>query len=413
MAHTTTEHAPSGSAGPLARYAVAAGLARIADEMVGVSVVLLVLGRTGDLGLAGAAVGGYTLPAVLTGPLLGAWLAGARRPKLALAANELVLAAVTVGLVATVGRTPAAVVLVLTLLAGASLPLTSGGFSSLLPAMVGTAGLPKANTVDATTINGAAIAGPALAGTVAATLGPAAAVGMIGVVAVLSVLATVAVPVHRAAGGARPALLRIARDGLAHLVRTPPLRAATLASVVSYGCVGLLVVALPARVVELGAPRAAAGYVWTALECGGLASILLLVPRLRRFRPELVVFGAVGAYGVLLAGMAALPTLALTVAVAVVAGFVEGPCLPAVFVARQRYSPGQLLAQVATTGASLKIGAFSLGSVLSGALTGPLGPTGMLLLAAGGQVVAALAGWVVGLTTSDDLPTSPDPRRTP
>src|SRR5207302_78986 len=155
-------------AGSLARYAVAATLARLADEMVGVSVVLLVLGRTGDFGLSGAAVAGYTLPAVLTGPLLGAWLAGARHPKLALAANELVLAGVSVGLVATVGRAPAAVVLLMTLLAGASLPLTSGGFSSLLPALVGVAGLPRANTVDAATINGAAVAGPALAGTVAA-----------------------------------------------------------------------------------------------------------------------------------------------------------------------------------------------------------------------------------------------------
>lgn len=62
---------------PLVRYAVAATLARTADEMVGLSVVLLVLGRTGSPALAGAAVAGYTLPAVATGPLLGAWLAGA------------------------------------------------------------------------------------------------------------------------------------------------------------------------------------------------------------------------------------------------------------------------------------------------------------------------------------------------
>jgi hypothetical protein len=375
--------------------------------MVGVSVVLLVLGRTGDFGLSGAAVAGYTLPAVLTGPLLGAWLAGARHPRLALAANELVLAGVTVGLVVAVGRAPAVVVVLLTLAAGASLPLTSGGFSSLLPGMVGAAGLPRANTVDATTISGAAIAGPALAGTAAAAFGPAAAVGTIGVVAVLAVIATAAVPGRSAPVGARPALLRIARDGLAHLVRTPPLRAATLASVLSYGCVGLLVVALPARVVQLGAPRDAAGYLWTAFECGGLASVFLLVPRLRRLRPEVVVFGAVGAYGVLLAAMAALPTLALTVVVAVFAGVAEGPCLPSVFVARQRYSPDELLAQVATTGVSLKIGAFALGSLVSGALTGPLGPTGMLLLAAAGQVFAAGAGWVVGLTTSAGLSRTP------
>ena len=114
----------------LTRYAVAASLARVADEMVSVSVVLLVLGRTGDFGLSGAAVAGYTLPAVLTGPLLGAWLAGARRPRLALVANELVLAAVMLGLVITVGHVPAPVVIMLTLFAGTSLPLTSAGFSS-------------------------------------------------------------------------------------------------------------------------------------------------------------------------------------------------------------------------------------------------------------------------------------------
>lgn len=76
--------------GVLVRYALAATLARLSDEMVGVSVVLLVLDRTGSAALAGAAVAGYTLPAVLTGPLLGAWLSGARQPRLALAGNELV-----------------------------------------------------------------------------------------------------------------------------------------------------------------------------------------------------------------------------------------------------------------------------------------------------------------------------------
>jgi MFS family permease len=388
----------------LVRYALAAGLARIADEMVGVAVVLLVLGRTGDAALAGTAVAGYTLPAVLTGPLLGAWLGGARRPKLALAGNELVLAVVTAALAVTVGRAPGVVVVLLTLLAGASLPLTSGGFSSLLPPMVGETGLPRANTVDATTINGASIAGPAIAGTLAAAFGPGVAVGTIAVVALLSVVATVALPAHRAANTTRPPLLRVVRDGLAHLARTPPLRAATLASVISYGCVGLLIVALPARVVQLGAPRAAAGYLWTALEAGGLVGVLLLTPRLRRFRPEYVVFGAVAGYGLGLAGMAVAPTLGVAIGVAVVAGVAEGPCLPSVFVARQRYSPGALLAQVATTGVSLKIGAFALGSVLSGALTGPLGPTAVIMLAAAGQLVAAAAGM---LTTSADRSRTP------
>jgi MFS family permease len=398
--------------GVLVRYALAATLARLSDEMVGVSVVLLVLDRTGSAALAGAAVAGYTLPAVLTGPLLGAWLSGARQPRLALAGNELVLAVVAGGLVLAAGHAPAAIVVALTLLTGVCLPLTSGGFSSLLPALVGTPGLSRANTVDAATVNGAAIGGPALAGTLAATLGPGAAVGTIGVVAVLAAATTWVVPAGRAPERTRPALLSVVRSGLLHLASTAPLRGATLTSVISYGCVGLLVVALPARVVDLGADSAAAGYLWTAFELGGLAGILLLSPRTRRIRPERVVFASVGAYGLLLVAVASAHSLIATVGLAVLAGFAEGPCLPAVFAARQRYSPGTLLAQVATTGASLKIGAFALGSVLSGLLTGPLGAAGMLLLAACGQVVAVGAGWAAGRST-DDVTTSADPRRTP
>jgi MFS family permease len=410
-----------GSAGRLARYAVAATLARLSDEMVGVSLVLLVLDRTGSAALAGAAVAGYTLPAVLTGPLLGAWLSGARHPKVALAANELVLAAVAGGLVLTTGHTSPVVLVALTLVAGVSLPLTSGGFSSLLPALVGDVGmtghdrLGRANTVDAATVNGAAIGGPALAGTLTATLGPGAAVFTVALVALLAAATTAAVPGHRRAVTARPALLSVARAGLLHLARTAPLRAATLTSVISYGSVGLLVVALPARVVALGADRAAVGYLWTAFELGGFVGILVLNRRLREKRPERVVYASVGAYGLLLGAIAVADSLVATLVLAVVAGFAEGPCLPAVFAARQRYSPGTLLAQVGTTGASLKIGAFALGSVLSGTLTGPLGAAGMVALAAAGQLVAAGAGWAAGRSAdpTPDVTTGAGPLRTP
>ncbi len=55
-------------------FVSAATLARVSDEMFSVGVVLLVLDRTGSAGLAGLAVAAITLPSLLTGPLLGAWL---------------------------------------------------------------------------------------------------------------------------------------------------------------------------------------------------------------------------------------------------------------------------------------------------------------------------------------------------
>ncbi|HEX4908502.1 MAG TPA: MFS transporter, partial [Actinomycetes bacterium] len=55
-------------------FLLAATLARLASEMFPVAAVLLVLDRTGRPGLAGAVVAATTLPAVVTGPVLGAWL---------------------------------------------------------------------------------------------------------------------------------------------------------------------------------------------------------------------------------------------------------------------------------------------------------------------------------------------------
>lgn len=394
------------------RYGVAAALARLADEMVAVALVLLVLDRTGDAALAGAAVAGYTLPAVLTGPVLGAWLSRLRRPALALLGNELVLAAVAAALPAVVGRAPGWAVVGLTAVAGATLPCTSGGYSGLVPRLAGGA-LAAANTVDAVTFNLAAIGGPALAGGLAATLGPAAAVDAVAGCAVLAALVTATLtptPGEPAAGkpavghptpgppagAAAASVLAVARAGVAHLARTPPLRAATVASAVSLGCVGLLVVAVPARVTQLGADRSAAGYVWAAIEVGAGLGTLLVSPRLRSIRPERVAIGSIAAYGAVLACWTAAGSLPVTLALAVLAGLVEGPTLPAVLAARQRYSPGPLLAQVAATGASLKIGAFALGSALGGVLTPALGPAGTLLLVAAGQFAAAGGGLVAG-----------------
>ncbi|HEX3647462.1 MAG TPA: hypothetical protein VHV49_03485 [Pseudonocardiaceae bacterium] len=222
----------------------------------------------------------------------------------------------------------------------------------------------------------------------------------VGVVALYGAVATLFLRARVVAPARRPELLRVARAGLTHLVRTPPLRAATLVSAISYGCVGLLVVALPARMAALGTGSASAGYLWTAVECGGVLSILLIGPRLRAIAPERVVYVTVAAFGVLLGVLAVMPTLASILALAALAGFAEGPTLPAVFAARQRYSPDDLLAQVATTGVSLKIGVFALGSVLSGTLTGLLGPAGMILLAGAGQLVAVGAGLLVVTTTT-------------
>lgn len=395
-ATVTTSTTVQGTAPRLFGYATAATLARLADEMVGLTVALLVLSRTDSTTLAGAAVAGYTLPAVLTGPLLGAWLGHARHPKLALAGNELLLALVAFTLVAAVGHTPAVVVVGLTMVAGASLPMTSGGFSSLVPRLAHGPGLTRANTVDALTFNIAAMGGPAVGGLIAGWFGPPAAVVVLGGFALVAITATLAIPltpVDPVTTG-RPSLLHTAKAGLRHLAVTPPLRGATLASVLSLGCVGLLVIALPRRAATLGVGTGAAGFVWAAVEVGAALAVVMVNARLRRFRPERVVFVTLLLYGVAVASWSLAGTFALLLTLAVVAGFVEGPTLTSVFLARQRYTPSDLLAQVSTTGASLKIGAFALGSAAGGLLVPVLGPAAVIAVVGAGQVLAVALGWL-------------------
>jgi hypothetical protein len=89
-----------------------------------------------------------------------------------------------------------------------------------------------------------------------------------------------------------------------------------------------------------------------------------------------------------------------------VAGVVSGPLLVATFALRQRYAPRNLLAQVTTAGASLKIGSYALGSAAGGWLvpiTGALTAIGIIaalqLLAAALGQLATRGPW---LATTDE-----------
>jgi MFS family permease len=210
-------------------FYVTATLTRLADEMFSVGAVLLILERTGSAALAGATIAAITLPSVVTGPVLGAWLdrSGARRRVMML---DQVLAATTlVAIVVLAGHAPSWTIPVVALGAGMTWPLSFGGFTSLIPVIVPDRLLPRANALEATSFNVAVIGGPALAGTISALAGPATSllveaaltVGAIGLIAMIPSVDVGAAGTHRTLG-------EIVNAGLRHLAATPPLRAVTV-----------------------------------------------------------------------------------------------------------------------------------------------------------------------------------------
>src|SRR3954471_11075584 len=146
------------------QFLTAATVARLADEMFAVGVVLLVLERTNSPSLAGLTVAAATLPGMLSGPVIGAWLDRTGRRSLIYKIDRLLLGTVLLAILAAARRTPDIVVPVLAFVTGLTWPVTLTGFTSMIPLIVEEEILPSANAVEAASMNVALIGGPALAG---------------------------------------------------------------------------------------------------------------------------------------------------------------------------------------------------------------------------------------------------------
>jgi predicted MFS family arabinose efflux permease len=393
-------------------FFLAATMARLAGEMFPVAVVLLVLDRTGSAALAGAAVAASTLPGVVTGPVLGAWLDRTARRRAALASNQVVLGASLLAVLAAAGRAPGWAVLLLAALAGLTGPLATGGYTSMIPWLVPEPLLPRANAMEASSFNTAAIAGPALAGAIAAGPGPAAAVALEAVLAGLALLAIARLPrVPRVASRADASMAATIRQGLRHLARTPVLRGVTVATTVALAGLGLLTLALPFLAQQLGAGRAGAGYLWAALEAGGMTGALAGARLLAGWPPQRVVLAGLALLGLVMATWSLAPSFPAALLLVALAGVLEGPAFAATFTTRQRWSPADLRGQIFTTAASLKLGAFAVGAALAGPIVERLGAGGALLAAGAVHVLAAALGIAAGATLGSSAYPDAEPGR--
>jgi MFS family permease len=370
--------------------------ARLANESARVAVVLLVLERTGSPALAGAVVGALTFPALLTGPLLGAWLDRTQRRRRAFVANQLLLLAGLLGLLAVTGEAPPGVVLGLALLSGLGTPVLTGGFTGLIAPLVPAAQLRRAYGAEATSYNVAGVTGPAMAGTLAGFTGAGTAVAVAAALSALALLAVLRVPMPAPAlsAGGR-GLWRAVRGGLSLLARTPALRSVTTATTIAFAGMGAMPVAFPLLATDLGAGAAAAGLLFSTFALGALTGSLAVAARTPRTGPMRLAYLGIAGLGVAWAALLFAPTLPIAVAIIFVAGALEGPVLASTLAVRELWSPASMRTQVVTTAASLKFGGFAVGSAGAGAAAAAFGVSGALAVAAGAQALALLAGVLV------------------
>jgi predicted MFS family arabinose efflux permease len=373
----------------------AATLARVSDEMFSVGAVLLVLERTGSPALAGLVVAAITLPSVVTAPLLGAWLdlTGGRRRLMVI--DQLLIAAALVGVIATVGHSPNWVPPLIVMAAGLTYPLSFGGFTSFIPAIVSDDLLAPANALEASSFNTALVIGPALAGALSAAFDPAVSLGVEAVLALLALVLILRVPGLDRSGRPRDRSLgSVVVAGLRQIVAVPQLRGVTAAGALGLGGLGLMTVTFPLFAVEhLGGQRSDAGYIWTAFAVGSTIGALGLVRAQRRLPPERIVVVGYAVFGSLMLLWPLAGSLPVMLALVALAALADGPALAAQFAVRQQRVPRDLLGQVFTTAAGLKVGSLSVGAALAGPVASGLGSSEAILIAAALQFAAAAAGF--------------------
>ena len=380
---------------------VSATVSRLADQSASIALVLLVIARTHNPRLAGLVVAAFTVPTLVTGPVIGAYLDRLKAKRALFAANQVTLAAALTGVAVLAGHAPGAVLIVLGLLAGLTAPVLTGGFSSLVPLVVPPGRLRRANALDAASYNVAGLAGPAVVAAIAGAAGAGLALSAVAGIAALGLVLVLGVPMpagpHGPGHGVRgdgpvqavPGALRGAvADGLRLLRDVPLLRSTTIATTLSQLSQGLLPVALPLLAVQLGHPASAGAWLLTALSAGGLAGSLASGRLLAWRSAPAVLIGAMAACGVLLALLAAATSFDPALGLAVLAGAADGPILAATLAVRQRTVPADRYAQTAATTASLKTGAFALGAAVAGLLAGTLTARQLMLVVGIGQLLA-------------------------
>jgi len=366
--------------------------ARLANECGRLGLVLLALDRTGSPALSGALVAAATFPQLVSGPLLGAWLDRTPHRRTVFVAHQLLLAAVLTWLVLAVGHAPSWLLVLTAALPGGTAPVLTGGYTGLIAPLVPRPLMQRAYGAEATSYNVAGVGGPALAGAVAAWGSPSAAVLVAAGLALLALVPLARVPMPAPAPPHGDHLLRAVAAGLRHMAVTPPLRAATVATTLSYGGMGPLPVVLPALAHELGAPAAAGGALFSTFAVGALLSSVSLAARAPRTGPLRLAFLGVLGVGAAACGLAVVPTLWLAFLVVGVAGVFESPVVASTLTVRDRHSPPSMRTQVVTTAASIKIGAFALGSGAAGAVVAAHGARAGAWLLAGCQGAGLLLG---------------------
>jgi MFS family permease len=399
----------------LPRILAAMIIARIAQSMVAIAIVLFTLIEYRSPALTGIVTLAATLPGILVSPIAGALLD--RHGRMRLVRLDYVVALVALGLIAILAlldALPAWLLVLITAVSSLTAILSQTGLRSLFPIIVPEHLWERVNAVDSNGYVIATIFGPPLAaGLVAIVGGPLALFGT-AVVFGLAALAMIGIPDPPTAIDSTGRLLRDALDGLRYAWRNQTIRglAFSISSLNLAG--GITTIAVPLIVLDrLGYSEALVGVVFALSGLAGMGSALifgrmdtrdrewpLLVYPMIAFAPSLLLLLPPA----MIDGIDPAVGLLCLCGWAIIAGLANGPLDIALFTIRQRRTDPAWTGRAFAVSMAMNFLGFPIGAAIGGALADR--SLGLAILPAIVASVAAIAFAVTMVPRADPNPGS-------
>jgi len=386
------------------RVLLAMQIARIAQSMVGIVVILFALQRYNSPQLAGAVAFASIAPGMLISPIAGALLDRHGRARLIIldygvAATAMLLVA---GL-SLASALPAWLLVTIAAVASLTGPLSSSGLRSLFPLMVPEPLWERVNAVDSNGWVLATVVGAPFGAVFAQLLGFETAMAIIAVAYLAAATVMIGAPDPRTEVASTGSLLRDAWLGLVYTWNNRTLRALAISLSTMNLAGGMIEIVVPVLILKhLGMGQETVGYMFGLMGAFGVVSAFVS-GRIRTEGRErrMILIPAVGF--TLATALLLWPGSLLPIALSMAAGgLCNGPMDIAMFTLRQRRTDSAWMGRAFTVSMNLNFSGFPIGAALAGAMLAIWPIEVAIAFGVAANALGALLGYVLIPRGDDD-----------
>jgi MFS family permease len=384
----------------LGRVLVSMQVARIAQSMVGVALVLFTLERFGSAPFAGLVTFASVFPGLLIAPIAGALLDRHGRIRLVLLDYVVALGAMAlIAGLAILDVLPGWLLVIIAIVSSLTSILSHVGLRSLFPIMVPEPLWERVNAVDSNGYVVATIVGPPIAAALVGLFGGPVALLVIGVAFGIAAAVLVGVPDPAGTLETTGRVLADAWAGMRYTWRNPTLRG--LGFSVTFGNLahGMVTIVMPLIILErFGLGPAIVGLVFAASGISGMLSAFAFGRMDTRGRewgllvwPMVALVPTIGILLVALGQASVWVGLALVVVEMLLVGVLIGPMDIALFTVRQRRTDPAWMGRAFAVSMAFNYLGVPIGAALGGLLADGSIELAILVLGIGGATASALA----------------------